>query len=664
MPATTSACPLDCPDACSLSVQVEDGRVTALDGDQRNPLTAGFICGKVRRFAEHMYGTDRLLHPAIRDGAKGEGGFRRVTWDEALERIATELARVRSQHGGEAILPLGYGGSNGVLTQDSVDARLFRRLGASRLARTVCAAPSGAAALGLYGKMAGVALEDYEHAALIVCWGVNPSASGIHLVPPINRARERGAKLVVIDPLRTPLAKQADLHLAPRPGTDLPIALAIANWLAAHGAIDHAFLRAHTRGAEELLARAEPWSISRAAEIADVPQSALERFAELFGASSPAVIRCGWGGERNRNGGSATAAILALPALAGKFGVRGGGYTMSNSRMLALEPLRAAAEPETNTRVVNMNQAGRALAADASPPVHVLFVYNGNPLATLPNAELIRRGLLRPDLFTVVFDQVMTDTARYADVLLPATTFLEHDELRTSYGAQVIQRSRPVVSPVGEARSNLDVFGALCERLQLARPGDPSTPDELVAAVLAGSHDGERLAGMLAEGDVAFATIERPIQFVSEFPRTPDRKVDLCPAELDSAAPGGLYHYRELVSRFPLSLVSPASRKTISSTFGQLDRRPARLVMHPGDAAARGLVDGVVVRVWNELGEVHVSLSVDDLVRPGVVMLPKGLWARATKNGATANSLSPDELTDFGGGATFNDARVEVELLG
>lgn len=663
MTATTSACPLDCPDACSLEVTVRDGRVTALDGDRRNPLTAGFICGKVRRFTEHMYGVDRLLHPAVREGAKGEGRFRRVGWDEALDRIATELARVRSQHGGEAILPLGYAGSNGVLTQDSIDARLFHRLGASRLARTVCAAPTGAAAMGLYGKMAGVALEDYEQAALIVCWGVNPSASGIHLVPRIQRACDRGARLVVVDPLRTPLAKQADLHLAPRPGTDLPIALAVAAWLEAHGHVDHAFLRAHARGYDELLARARPWTLARAAAVADVPASAIEQLAELYAASAPAVIRCGWGSERNRNGGSATAAILALPALAGKFGVRGGGYTMSNSRVLALDPSRAAAEPEPDTRVVNMNQAGRALAADATPAVHAVFVYNGNPLATLPNAELVRRGLLREDLFTVVFDQVMTDTARYADVLLPATTFLEHDELRTSYGAQVIQRSRPVVTPVGEARSNIDVFAALCRRLDLARAGDPETPDALVAAVLAGTADGDRIAAALATADVAFATVERPIQFVDEFPRTPDRKVDLCPDALDREAPGGLYHYRELAGAFPLALVSPASRRTISSTFGQLDRRPARLTMHPDDAAARGLTDGATVRVWNELGEVHVELAIDPLVRLGVVMLPKGLWARSTKNGATANSLCPDALTDLGGGATFNDARVEVAAL-
>jgi anaerobic selenocysteine-containing dehydrogenase len=340
---TTSACPLDCPDACSLAVVVDDGKLVALDGDRRNPLTEGFICAKIRGFARHVYGDERLRHPLVRVGRKGEGRFERVSWDDALDRIAAQITLARDRFGSESILPLCYGGSNGVLTQDSVDARLFHRLGASRLARTVCAAPTGRAADGLYAKMPGVALGDLEHARLIVLWGVNPSATGIHLVPPIQRARKAGARLVVVDPRRTPLARTADLHIAPRPGTDLIVALSIIDWLFAHDRADESFLAAQTTGVDELRRRAAVWPIPLAAAEADVPAALLERFARDYADASPAVIRCGWGVERNRNGGSSVAAILALPAVAGKFGVRGGGYTMSNGRMLALDPTRAAA---------------------------------------------------------------------------------------------------------------------------------------------------------------------------------------------------------------------------------------------------------------------------------------------------------------------------------
>ncbi|MBC8071769.1 MAG: molybdopterin-dependent oxidoreductase, partial [Deltaproteobacteria bacterium] len=291
MTEARSACPLDCPDACTLAVTVEGDRVTAVDGDHRNALTEGLICGKVRAFPKHMYGAERLLHPAVRVGAKGEARFERVSWDVALELVATRMREAVARHGGESILPLNYGGSNGVLTDGTVDLRFFRRIGASRLARTVCAAPTGRAAEGVYGKMAGVALPDYAHAQLIVVWGCNPHASGIHLVPVIMRARERGAKLVVVDPRRTPLAKQADLHIAARPGTDLPVALAIAQWLFEHGAADRGFLGAHACELGAFERACAPWSLARAAEIAGVPAEQLAAFAELYAASSPAVIR-------------------------------------------------------------------------------------------------------------------------------------------------------------------------------------------------------------------------------------------------------------------------------------------------------------------------------------------------------------------------------------
>jgi anaerobic selenocysteine-containing dehydrogenase len=666
-----SACPLDCPDFCSLTVDVEstpDGeRVVQVKGSELNPLTGGFICGKVGVFTRHMYGEHRLLHPMVRDGAKGSGSFRRVSWDDALGLVVERIRATIDRHGGEAILPYHYGGSNGYLTNGSVDARLFRRLGASRLLRTLCAAPSSAAVSGMYGAMAGVALEDYAHARLIVLWGVNPSATGIHLVPIVQRAQREGAKLVVIDPRRTPLARRADLHLAPRPGTDLPLALGLIHWLFENGAADEVFLARHTTGADELRRRASGWPLARAAEVAGVDAADLERFAELYAESSPAVIRCGWGAERNRNGGSAIAAILTLPAVANKFGVRGGGFTMSNGAAWGIDRNAPAAAPQPPTREINMSQLGRVLASDMDPPVSLLFVYNCNPVATAPDQRAVRAGLLREDLFTVVYEQVMTDTARYADVLLPATTFLEHRELRRGYGAMRMIDARPAVAPVGEARPNYEVFAELLRRLDLAHPEDPVTPDALVATVVEHSADPRAIADELAhQGMASLPGGATPIQLVDTFPSTPDRKIALVPAQLDAAAPAGLHGYAPdpATEQHPLALISPAQSRTISSTFGQLLHAQVPLEIHPDDAGARGIADGEMVRVWNDLGEVHCQARWTTAVRPGVVCLPKGLWQHHTANGATANALVPDSLSDLGGGACYNDARVQVARLG
>jgi anaerobic selenocysteine-containing dehydrogenase len=660
-----SACPLDCPDACSLAVTVEDGRVVALDGDRRNPLTDGFICGKVRRFARHMYGEHRLQWPLVRTGKKGEGRFERASWDRALGLVAARLDAIRREHGGEAILPLRYGGSNGLLTDDVVDARLWHRLGASRLLRTLCAAPSGRAAEGLYGRMPGVSPAEYVHAALVVLWGVNPSVTGIHLVPPIHEARRRGATLVVVDPRRTPLAKSADLHLAVRPGSDVVVALALHRFLFTEGRADLAFLAAHATGVDALRERAMPWTLARAAAESGIEEGALRRFAELYAQSSPAVIRCGWGVERNRNGGSAVAAILALPAVGGKLGVRGGGYTMSNSRALRIDPALARAATPPPVREINMNRAGEALCT-ADPPIRALFVYDCNPLQTLPNQLRVREGLSREDLFTVVLDAVMTDTARHADVVLPATTFLEHDELRASYGAIVVQRSRPVVAPVGEARTNAAVFAELLARLGLARDDDASEPDALVDAIVRGSPDADALARGLATGDVvAPAPDPRPVQMVDARPRTADGKIHLFPPELDAEAPLGLYGYQPdpATAAHPLALLSPATSRTVSSTFGQLHRSQVALALHPEDARTRGIADGDAVRVWNAVGELRCRATLSDELRPGVAVLPKGLWSHHTLDGNSANAVTPDALTDLGGGAVFNDARVQVERV-
>jgi anaerobic selenocysteine-containing dehydrogenase len=658
-----TACPLDCPDSCSLTVSVEDGRLAAIDGGDLNPATNGYICGKVRRFGDRVYGADRLMRPGFRIGPRGSGVFEWVSWDDALGRVADVMRDAKARHGAESVLPYYYGGSNGLLTQDTTDARLFRRFGASRLARTLCAAATGAASQGLYGKMPSVTYQDYVHARLILVWGANPSASGIHLVPYIREAQKRGAALIVIDPRSTPLARLADLHLPIRPGTDLAVALAVHKHLFDTGRADAAFLAEHTTGADALRDRAHEWTIARAADLAGVPDADLRRLAEMYAEASPALVRCGWGLERNRNGGSAVAAVLALPAVGGKFGVRGGGFTMSNSSAWGVTKTWID-EDEPPTRLVNMNHLGRMLTEPVDPPVNVLFVYNCNPLATAPHQNLVRRGLEREDLVTIVFDQVMTDTARYADIVLPATTFVEQYDFARGYGPISLQLTQPVIDAVGEARPNVDVFAELEERLGLARQGEPRDEIEMMLRVMGELPHGAGQAiqaGTMAAPDFGSA----PIQFVDVFPRTNDGKAHLFPDDLDREAPIGLYRYQPDpgTAQYPLALLSPSSDKTISSSLAELVKSPAALVIHPDDARTRRIQEGDAVRVFNALGEVRCVASIAPTVRPGTVSLPKGLWSRHTMNGSTANALAPDSLTDLGAGACFNDARVQVDRV-
>ena len=655
-----TACPLDCPDSCTLEVTVENGHIQKIDGGDVNPVTRNFICAKVRRFAERVYGDDRLLYPAIRQGRKGSSTFARVTWDEALDLIARRMSEIKTQHGGEAILPFSYGGSNGLLTQDTNDAELWRRFGTSRLARTVCAAPTGAANQALYGKMPGVVYQDYPRAQLIVLWGVNPSASGIHLVPFLKQAQVAGSKLVVIDPRRTSLAKRADIHLSVRPGTDIAVALAIHRVLFEEGHADLAFLAQHARGVERLRSAALPWTIERAAREAEIDPTELRRLADLYIASSPALVRCGWGLERNRNGGSAAAAILALPAVAGKFGVRGGGFSMSNSPAFGLRSSQWIDAPETATRVVNMNQLGRALTEYRNPPVQMLFVYNCTPLTTMPDQNRVLRGLSRDDLFTVVFEQVFTDTARYADVVLPAPTFLEQYDIAKAYGPIALQLVRPVIEPQGEARSNAAVFSELAERLGVGR-----TEEDFETLLRVTGRMPDPLRTELLEQGAATPPHEgAPIQFVDVFPLTADRKIDLDP-DIPVASTEGLYGYQPdpATERFPLALISPATDKQISSTLGELRERPAVVHIHPADAAERGIEQHDAVRVFNALGEVQAPANLTADIHRGTVAMSKGIWRKNTYNGFTSNALVPDTLTDLGGGACFNDARVQVALL-
>jgi anaerobic selenocysteine-containing dehydrogenase len=664
MTALPSVCPLDCPDTCSLTVTVDGGRITAVDGSRQNPYTDGFICAKVRRYPQRIYSPLRVLHPQRRIGAKGEGRFARISWDDALALIAERFRAIIAGDGAEAILPYHYGGSNGLFGEGAADARFFHRLGASELRKTLCAAPTGTVARAMYGVMGGVPPEDYDHARFVLLWGVNPSATNIHLVPHLRAAQRRGAFLAVIDPRRTPLARGADLHLAPRPGTDVPLALAMIAEIARRGATATAFLAAHANGTDALLQAAAEWPLDRAAAECGVAAADIAALVTAYLERSPAVVRCGWGIERNRNGGQAVRAILALPAIAGKFGVRGGGYTMSLGRTFPIDAT-ALARPDLRrrpVRAINMVQLGRALTEPIDPPIRALFVYNANPVAMTPDQNRILAGLTREDLFTVVHEQVMTDTARFADVLLPAATVFEQHELHRAYGHYRLQYSEPVIAPLGEARTNPQLFAQLARVMGFEEPALQAEETELLADALGADRSRFGDVGLdelrvRRAVPLQFRGRHELIQFGTDFPSTPSGRIELTPDVCTGVS------YQSPDGRFPLVLLSPATERTINSIFGELGQPAPRLALHPDDAGARQIGDGAPVRVFNELGEVHVRAQLTRNVRPGVVVLPKGLWCDRTLNGRTATALAPDTLTDIGAGACFNDARVDVAPL-
>ncbi|RMH86246.1 MAG: molybdopterin oxidoreductase family protein [Calditrichaeota bacterium] len=662
-----TTCVMDCPDTCALEVEVVDGKIAHITGGRNNhPNTEGFICTKISRFAERVYHKERLLHPMKRIGRKGSGKFVRISWEQAVETITRRFRQIAETWGGEAILPYHYGGSNGVLGDGFMDHLYFARLGASRCAKTLCAAPTTTVAVDMYGKMPGVAFEDYPLAKFILIWGANPKTSNIHLVPYLKEARKNGAFIAVVDPRRNFSRQEVDLHLPVYPGADLPVALAMIRHWHREGLLAKKFLEKHAVDWEPLLAAADQWPAERAARVARVKAEDIIRLAEVYAERSPAVLRCGWGVERNRNGGQAVAAILAMPALLGKFGVRGGGYTLSNSGAVTLNREQVLGELRWNTRVINQSRLGDALTGKLSlkPPIKGLFVYNCNPVATAPHQNAVIKGLMRNDLFTVVFEQVMTDTALYADILLPATTFLEQQEIKKSYGSYVVGGVQPVIDPPGEAKPNEEVFAMLGRAMGWEDPPfhwDTETLMQKTAHALL-------LNGKKGDGSIFACGRCQPIRFGKSTPvqmrgvkpRTPDGKIHLTPPSLGNPP----YQFKPVTSRkYPLAMISPATSKMISSTLGEFNYPRLTVTLNPEDAAARNIGNGDRVRVFNQLGEVQGVARISGNVRPGVVVIPKGAWRKASLNRQTATALCPSTLNPVGGGACFNDARVEVEKI-
>src|SRR5437773_2897459 len=666
-----SVCPLDCPDTCSLTVTVEDDRIVSIRGSRANPYTAGVLCAKVpEAYPGFVHGEGRLTAPLRRAGAKGQGRFERISWAQALDLVHERFSAVIAAHGPQAILPLNYAGPHGMLAGGSMDLRFFHRLGASLLdRRPLCGGIRTEAWVGTFGPTPGVRPEQAEHSKLIIAWGSNVTWSNLHIVPIINRARRAGAKLVVVDTRRTKIAEQADLHVALRPGTDVVLAWAMAAELERRGGLDREFIERHVAGFEDYMALARRYTLADAARICGVDERLVSQFAEWYRTISPAVITVGNGLERNKNGGSGIRAVFALPALAGKFGVPGGGLVNGASFAFPKTPQRLA-RPDlvpAGTRTLNIIDVGRHLLdASLAPPIKAVFVYNHNPIVVHPDQNRLRRGLERADLFVVGADVVMTDSLRYADVVLPAASHFEHADLYPAYGQHWLQRAEPVIAPQGEALPNTEIFRRPAARFGFSDPLFRASDAELMDDAL--DPDDPRLGGvrpsrLSTERALAMSVAgEDAILFKNVFPKTPSGKVELASAYLERKYHARLPGWRPVESRYSLTLISPASDRRITSTFGGLhvaDGIPP-LEMHPDDARARGLRDGVRVRVWNDLGEIHLPLRVSDAVPRGVVATLKGAWLATSDNGQTVSALCPAHHADISEGACFNDARVDV----
>jgi len=514
--------------------------------------------------------------------------------------------------------------------------------------------------------------EEVEHARLVVAWGNNVTGSNLHLMAPINRARRSGAKLVVVDPLRTKVAELADLHLAVRPGTDVVLAWALAAELERTGGVDHAFVERHVAGAEAFLAAARPWTPAAAARVTGVPEAHIRTLAEWYRTAAPAAISVGNGLERNQNGGSGIRAIFALPALAGKWGVPGGGCVNGASMAFPKTPAKLA-RPDLappGTRTLNIVDIGRHLLDPAlAPPVQALFVYNHNPLVVHPDQNRLRRGFEREDLFIVGADLALTDSLAYADVVLPACSHFEHDDLYPAYGHHWLQRAAPVIPREGEAFPNTEIFRRLAARFGFSDPAFTASDAELMDDAVDGADP--RLGGcapsqLPLDRALAMRFDGAPARmFANVFPQTPSGRAELASEVLERRYGARLPSFRAVESHFPLALVSPASDRRITSTFGGVAEREDAppLEMHPEDARARGLHEGERVRVWNELGEIRLTLRVTERVAAGVVATLKGAWLRTSDNGQTVSALCPAHHADLAGGACFNDARVEVAAL-
>jgi anaerobic selenocysteine-containing dehydrogenase len=666
-----SVCALDCPDCCSLLVNVDQGHASRLRGNPGHPVTRGFLCGKVAQYLEREYSPSRLLHPQKRIGAKGEGKFTRITWDEALDTIAGKLKAVARDSGPESILPYSYAGTMGMLNGSGMDRRFFHRLGASRLDRTICSSAGSAGLTASLGMRIGTEPEQFRHSKLIIAWGANIHGTNVHLWPFIVEARRNGAKLWVIDPIRTRTAAVADRHLRVHPGSDLALALGLMHVIIAENLHDADYIERYTSGFDDLRAQAAMYTPERVESLTGVAREDIVELARAYATTRPAAIRLNYGIQRSEHGGMAVRAVVALPALTGSWREIGGGLQLSTSQ--AFQFNRAALEiPELQphpTRIINMTELGKALTQIDDPPVKAMVVYNSNPAAIAPNQNLVLQGMRRDDLFTVVLEQFQTDTADHADILLPSTTFLEHTDIYFAYGHYHLQLARPALPAPGEARSNVDVFRALAGRMGFDDAAFRESEDDMIRGLLASGHpflEGITLERLDREHSVRL-NLPDPFQpFAEGGFHTASGKCELGSFEY---LPPKESRFGDQVLRasFPLEIISSKNDDSMNSTFGNragVDRQTAVLQIHPSDAQPRGIRHGDRVRAYNHRGSILAVAEVDGVVAEGVVRAPAVRWNKLAENGRGVNALTSDLLTDIGGGPTFYSCLVEVERCG
>jgi len=673
--AVLGACPHDCPDTCALVTTVQDGKAIKLQGNPAHPHTAGVLCTKVSRYIERNDHPERLTQPLKRIGPKGAGHFEPVSWDTALDDIALKLGRL-ARNDSETIVPYSYAGTMGLVQGESMDRRFFHKLGASLLDRTICST-AGSEALGFtLGGKVGMRVEFFAESRLILIWGSNAIGSNLHFWRHAQAAKRAGARLVCIDPRKTETADKCDEHIALLPGTDAALALALMHQLIVNDWLDPDYIARYTLGWDALRQRALQWPPSRAAVVCGVPEAQIVALARDYGTTKPAAIRLNYGMQRVRGGGNAARAIACLPALVGAWRHRAGGLLLSSSGQFPVD--RAALQrPDLlagrTPRTVNMVRIGDALLGDAAAlsngaPVGAVIVYNSNPVAVAPESAKVAAGFARDDLFTVVMEQFQTDTADYADYLLPATTQLEHWDIHTSYGHTDVLLNRPAVAPRGQARSNAWVFRELARRMGFHEPcfGD----DDLAlcrAAFAPGAIDVEQLQ---AQGFTGLKLPEAPFA-EGGFP-TPSGRCEFFSERLAAQGQDGLpdhlpnYEAAGSSAQFPLAMISPPARNFLNSTFVNVKSLRAievepLLEIHADDAAARGIADGAMVRVFNARGEHHCRAEVSRRARPGVVHGMGIWWRKFGVDGTNVNQLTSQRLTDIGRGPTFYDCLVEVE---
>lgn len=676
-----SVCALDCPDTCSLLVNVDGGKGSHLRGDPTHPITRGFLCGKVARYLEREYSPERLLYPQKRIGSKGAGKFERISWDEALGTISVRLKSISAEYGSEAILPYSYAGTMGLLNGGGMDRRFFHRLGASRLDRTICSSAGGAGLAAMLGFKYGTEPEQFRHSKLIIAWGANILGNNVHLWPFIVEARRNGARFYTIDPVRNRTGRLSDKHFSIFPGSDLALALGLMHVIIGENLHDAEYVASYTEGFDELKDLAAKYPPERVEALTGIDRADVVSLAREYATTRPAVIRVNYGTQRSERGGTAVRAIAALPALVGSWREIGGGLQLStsqsfrlNKEALEMPELQSLSPLGREARLVNMSELGKALTTLDHPRVKAMIVYNSNPAAIAPNQNLVLKGMRREDLFTVVLEQFQTDTADHADILLPVTTFLEHTDLYLAYGHYYLQLARPALPAPGETKSNVEIFRLLAERMGFEDQCFLDSEDDMIRTLLNSEHPfvkGITLEQLDRERSVRLNVSPEGqpfLPFAQGGFGTPSGKCEFHAEALDYQPPTeSRLGAAELRSQFPLEMISAKSHDSMNSTFGNeswTHRQTSVLLLNRADAEPRGITSGDRVRMFNARGSCTLVAEVDGEVRSGVVCAPSVRWNKLSPDGLNVNALTSDRLTDMGGGATFYSCLVEVEKCG